>query len=335
MKTSPHRLQSLGAGGARPARARADRLVHRSTARVRRLPTARVRDARWILIARIVRLIFGRMVWRAVRARERTASSSRLDRPPAARRVPKRPRRQEVARCASASRRRCVCCSGTARRVSRQALRAAGRTIAANTSTSCPGTSSSARPVPARPPRCSIRVCAFPLADRLGRAPRSGASAAPATATGGSPTRRCCSTPPAATRRRTATGRSMPRRGALSCSCSRYRPRRPINGALVTVSVRGPAAAERRAKRESQATAMRQRMQELHERWASASRSTCWSPKRDLLAGFMEFFAALGKEEREQVWGIQPSPCRRRQRPRPRRDRHTSWRARNGGSTSA
>jgi len=58
----------------------------------------------------------------------------------------------------------------------------------------------------------------FPLADALGAAP-SAASAAPAIATGGSPTRRCCSTPLAATLRRTATPKSTRRPGPASSAC--------------------------------------------------------------------------------------------------------------------
>jgi len=55
------------------------------------------------------------------------------------------------------------------------------------------------------------------------------------------------------------------------------RPRQPINGVLLTVSVtdlltRGPA------ERAQHAETVRKRLQELHAHWASASPSTCWSP---------------------------------------------------------
>src|SRR5690606_20877374 len=61
--------------------------------------------------------------------------------------------------------------------------------------------------------RDAIRV----LRRRGGR--RSGVSAAPATATGGSPGRRCSSTPPAATPPRIRTRAPTPKAGPASCAC--------------------------------------------------------------------------------------------------------------------
>ena len=61
---------------------------------------------------------------------------------------------------------------------------------AAATSTSCPGTSSSARRARARRPRCSTRP-ALPAGREVRAGAAVAASAARATATGGSPTRRC------------------------------------------------------------------------------------------------------------------------------------------------
>jgi type VI secretion system protein ImpL len=81
------------------------------------------------------------------------------------------------------------------------------------------------------------------------------------------------------------------------------RPRRPINGIIVALSVadllqQGPAA------RQAQATAIRARIKELHERLGSTFPIYVTVTKCDLLAGFMEYFDSFGREERAQVWGM-------------------------------
>jgi type VI secretion system protein ImpL len=81
------------------------------------------------------------------------------------------------------------------------------------------------------------------------------------------------------------------------------RPRRPINGLLVTVSV-GDLLRESPSERESQAQALRARVQELYERLGARFPIYVLVTKSDLLAGFTEFFGALGREERAQVWGF-------------------------------
>ena len=82
----------------------------------------------------------------------------------------------------------------------------------------------------------------------------------------------------------------------------RHRPRQPINGALVTVSVADllqlPAA-----EREDQAAAVRNRVQELLKTLDTRFPVYLLVTKADLLPGFMEFFGDLSREEREQVWG--------------------------------
>ncbi len=83
----------------------------------------------------------------------------------------------------------------------------------------------------------------------------------------------------------------------------KHRPRRPINGIIVAVSVadllqQGPAA------RQAQALAIRARIKELHERLGSTFPVYVTVTKCDLLAGFVEFFDHLGREERAQVWGM-------------------------------
>jgi len=83
----------------------------------------------------------------------------------------------------------------------------------------------------------------------------------------------------------------------------KYRPRRPINGIIVALSVadllqQGPAA------RQAQAAAIRARIKELHERLGSTFPIYVTVTKCDLLAGFMEYFDTFGREERSQVWGM-------------------------------
>lgn len=83
----------------------------------------------------------------------------------------------------------------------------------------------------------------------------------------------------------------------------KHRPRRPINGIIVALSVadllqQGPAA------RQAQAAAIRARIKELHERLGSSFPIYVTVTKCDLLAGFMEYFDTFGREERAQVWGV-------------------------------
>ncbi len=82
----------------------------------------------------------------------------------------------------------------------------------------------------------------------------------------------------------------------------RFRPRRPINGIILTISA-GDLLQQSPAEREMHAQAVRARIQELHERFKIAFPIYVLVTKTDLLAGFMEFFGDLGREERAQVWG--------------------------------
>ena len=50
--------------------------------------------------------------------------------------------------------------------------------------------------------------------------------------------------------------------------------------------------------------AIRQRMRELHDELGVRLPVYVLFTKADLIAGFVEFFDDLGKEEREQVWGM-------------------------------
>ncbi|HVQ78068.1 MAG TPA: type VI secretion system membrane subunit TssM [Candidatus Binatia bacterium] len=81
------------------------------------------------------------------------------------------------------------------------------------------------------------------------------------------------------------------------------RPRRPINGVLVTVSI-GDLLRESPSSLDAQAEAVRSRVQELTAELGVRFPVYVLVSKSDLLAGFSEFFAALGREERGQVWGF-------------------------------
>jgi len=82
----------------------------------------------------------------------------------------------------------------------------------------------------------------------------------------------------------------------------RYRTRQPINGALVTVSV-SDLLQMPPAEREAQAVAVRSRLQELLATLDIGFPVYLLVTKADLLAGFLEFFDDLDREQREQVWG--------------------------------
>jgi type VI secretion system protein ImpL len=81
------------------------------------------------------------------------------------------------------------------------------------------------------------------------------------------------------------------------------RPRRPINGVMLTLSV-ADLLQQSPTEREAHASAVRTRLQELHEQFQTRFPIYLLVTKADLLAGFNEFFATLGKEERAQVWGM-------------------------------
>ena len=82
----------------------------------------------------------------------------------------------------------------------------------------------------------------------------------------------------------------------------KFRPRRPINGIIVTVSA-DDLLQQSADEREQHAQAIRQRIQELHEQFKISFPIYVLVTKTDLLAGFMEFFGEMGREDRAQVWG--------------------------------
>ena len=82
----------------------------------------------------------------------------------------------------------------------------------------------------------------------------------------------------------------------------KYRPRRPINGVMVTISA-SELLEQNGAELESYASALRSRIQELHEQLGIRFPVYVLVTKADLLPGFMEFFGEFGREERAQDWG--------------------------------
>lgn len=78
---------------------------------------------------------------------------------------------------------------------------------------------------------------------------------------------------------------------------------KPINGVLVALSVRDVLDADE-AGIERHATTIRQRIDELVKQLEVVFPVYLVFTKCDLLDGFVEFFAALSKEERAQVWGM-------------------------------
>lgn len=83
----------------------------------------------------------------------------------------------------------------------------------------------------------------------------------------------------------------------------KFRPRRPINGILLIISA-GDLLTQSPRERAAHAEAARARIEELYERLNIRFPVYVLVTKTDLLAGFTEFFADLGKEERAQVWGM-------------------------------
>lgn len=82
----------------------------------------------------------------------------------------------------------------------------------------------------------------------------------------------------------------------------KYRPRQPINGAIVAISLQDllMQTAEQRAQN---ARLIRARIDELQEQLGLRFPVYILFTKCDLVAGFAEFFANFSNAEREQVWG--------------------------------
>ena len=83
----------------------------------------------------------------------------------------------------------------------------------------------------------------------------------------------------------------------------RFRPRRPLNGALVTLSV-SDLMLWSEDERKRYAWHVRARVAELYERLGVRFPVYLLVTKTDLLAGFMEFFGELDADARKRVWGV-------------------------------
>src|SRR5215469_1138765 len=83
----------------------------------------------------------------------------------------------------------------------------------------------------------------------------------------------------------------------------KFRKRQPINGAIVAIGISDLLAANE-AQRLAHAKAIRTRIKELYAELGVRFPIYVLFTKVDLVAGFVEFFDDLGREEREQVWGM-------------------------------
>lgn len=82
----------------------------------------------------------------------------------------------------------------------------------------------------------------------------------------------------------------------------RYRRRRPINGVLVAISLLD-LMTQNEQERAAHARAIKTRIQELDQYFKIRFPVYVVLTKCDLVAGFMEFFDDLTRNDREQVWG--------------------------------
>jgi type VI secretion system protein ImpL len=83
----------------------------------------------------------------------------------------------------------------------------------------------------------------------------------------------------------------------------KHRPRRPINGVLVALSIADIAGFSDQ-ERERHAVAIRRRLEELHRQLGVRLPVYVLLTKADLIAGFTEYFDDLDQGDRSQVWGV-------------------------------
>jgi type VI secretion system protein ImpL len=83
----------------------------------------------------------------------------------------------------------------------------------------------------------------------------------------------------------------------------RHRRRQPLNGVLVAISLSDLSTLNEDDRR-ANAVAIRRRVRELQDELGVRPPVYVLFTKADRIAGFVEFFAKLGREEREQVWGM-------------------------------
>lgn len=82
----------------------------------------------------------------------------------------------------------------------------------------------------------------------------------------------------------------------------KYRPRRPLNGVIIATSI-SDLLQQSEPERLQHAKAVRARIQELYEHLGVRLPVYMLFTKADLVAGFSDFFADFGQEQRAQVWG--------------------------------
>jgi type VI secretion system protein ImpL len=83
----------------------------------------------------------------------------------------------------------------------------------------------------------------------------------------------------------------------------KFRPRQPINGVLLTISVHD-LLTKSADERNAQFASFKTRLNELRETLGIRIPVYILVTKMDLLAGFTETFSSLSKEDRAQVWGF-------------------------------
>lgn len=83
----------------------------------------------------------------------------------------------------------------------------------------------------------------------------------------------------------------------------RNRRRRPINGAIVAISLQD-LLTQTEEERLQHAKTIRQRLDELMEKLEIRFPIYLMFTKVDMVSGFREFFEDMGKDDRDQVWGV-------------------------------
>nr|WP_256476419.1 type VI secretion system membrane subunit TssM [Siccirubricoccus soli] len=83
----------------------------------------------------------------------------------------------------------------------------------------------------------------------------------------------------------------------------KHRPRQPINGVILAISL-SDLSSMKESEQSEHARTIRNRIRELHDQLGVRMPVYVMFTKADLIAGFVEFFDSMGKDEREQVWGM-------------------------------
>jgi type VI secretion system protein ImpL len=83
----------------------------------------------------------------------------------------------------------------------------------------------------------------------------------------------------------------------------KYRPRQPINGVLLTLSV-ADLLESNQDQRSQHYSTLKTRLSELQDSFGIELPVYLWVTKADLMAGFSEFFGNYTAEQRKQVWGF-------------------------------